>query len=332
VRNRKQQKVLFFGFFWFLAASLPFFRLMHYFPYSGATMAESWMYLSSLGFFLILGHVLIFGKKAGRIIFVILFALFAVLTITNNADWKDGRTLYRHILKFSPQTGRIRLSLASDLYEARQVKEGQKQIDMLFSGKQLVVDQAFCLSMGDLCALENKNEEAAAFYKKALLFNPQSSLAHNSLGRIYALMGKDGEALDSFSKAVECNPDFWLTYLNLGDLHSRRGFHREAVLFYRKAAELNPDSCEACFKLAFSYANLASYDLALASVQRVLKCDRNSIDALLLEGVLYGKMGRWQEAGAAWRKVLKKDPENVQAQQNIQKAEQISGSLKPKKP
>ena len=78
--------------------------------YVGFVVAERILYIPSIGFCLLLGHVL--TKKAtknrlGKMAIFALLAIWACRTVVRNQDWKDEESLYRAGVPINPAKGKI---------------------------------------------------------------------------------------------------------------------------------------------------------------------------------------------------------------------------------
>ena len=78
--------------------------------YVGFVVAERVLYIPSIGFCLLLGHVL--SKKAtknraGRMAIWALLAILAGRTVLRNQDWKDEESLYRSGVPINPAKGSL---------------------------------------------------------------------------------------------------------------------------------------------------------------------------------------------------------------------------------
>jgi hypothetical protein len=115
----RKNKILVFGFFWFLSGLIPVFLMFDGFmKFNQALMAESWVYQASAGFFLILSLCLLKLKKAGLLICGVLILYFAVLTVYNNSLWKDAVSFDKNTLKYLPDDSPFRRILIDDYLDS----------------------------------------------------------------------------------------------------------------------------------------------------------------------------------------------------------------------
>lgn len=178
-KKRKESNLIFFSILWFFIALMPHANI---YPVN-AYMAEHWLYLPSVGFFLILANLLCHIYKSIKpiailsIITIIIF--YSHLTIKQNNYWKDPITFYARTFKYTPDSYRVCSNL-SDTY---------------------------------LCA--EKYEEAVVVLTKSLEIDPSSERLYNNLGVAYCYMGKYEEAIVMYKKALELVPDYHIAHHNL---------------------------------------------------------------------------------------------------------------------
>ena len=107
-------------------------------------------------------------------------------------------------------------------------------------------------NLGLLCLNEQKYEESAREYQKAIWHEPNFAEAYNGLGHAYALLGQFEEAIQAQEKAIKLEPNMaeayaglGFTYLKQAELSQSEDDYRLALEAYRKATELKPDFPEA---------------------------------------------------------------------------------------
>ena len=125
----------------------------------------------------------------------------------------------------------------------------------------------------------HRYEEAVASYDRAIVLNPQGSLAF-AAHRDKAFLLKDlkrlEEALASYDCAIALKADDPEVYLNRGCVLQELGCHEEAIASFGEAISLRPALVEAHQGRAFSLLNKGRHEMALASFDQaiVLKPDQ----------------------------------------------------------
>lgn len=203
-KNRKNHSPVFFSISWFLLALLP---VSNIYPLN-AYMREHWLYVPSIGFFLLLASGLssLCARKkfyvAGIVFIIGLSGFYSYLTIKQNEYWKEPIGFYKRTLEYDPDNWRLLLNLGNAYNET------------------------------------GKIEEAEASYKKALGINPKSAEAYHNLGIIYNNMGRKEEAMAAFHKALDINPKDSITCLCLSRAYFYKKEYDLAVEYCYKAIDL----------------------------------------------------------------------------------------------
>jgi len=120
--NLKKKNIAAFGilffFITFSVASNVLFTV-------GVLMNERFIYMSSLGFCILLAYLFIESKDRFKLspnlvlgIFVIILSLYSAKTFSRNFDWKDSFTLFRRDAVRSPNSAKIQTSVGGDLTKA----------------------------------------------------------------------------------------------------------------------------------------------------------------------------------------------------------------------
>lgn len=317
IKNKKD--LIWFGIAWFIISISFVIKTMYVKPYLGASMSEWWLYLSSMGFFLILGDLLLslFHKfKTVSIILIMGICIFWISsTVYNNMIWQDELQLYHHNLKISPLNNDIRINLANAYLEL-------KNYEMAGKGFHRALDlepdswEAY-LGMGNILYARNKLEEALEMYKRCLKLKPNLSEAWNNVGLIYEKKGDNDSALHSFLAAVKHNPYLDYAYANLARFHLNIQDYKKALVYCNKAIELNPDNDTYFTDLGVIYASQNLIKEALFAFDRALAINPRAINAMLNLGNLYANIGQLDTAIRIWEEALILEPDNENIKNNI---------------
>jgi tetratricopeptide (TPR) repeat protein len=236
-RQRKANKLISFSILWFFIGLLP---VSDIYPVN-AYMAEHWLYLPSLGFFLFLAWAIdsLYKKKGFRIISIILtislLAFYSYLAIKQNNYWREPITFYKRTLAFTPNSPRM-LNNLGDAYD----KIGKK-------------------------------EEAVMLYREAIKFDPRCAEAYNNIGNINVSIGKYLDAVVAYKQALAINSNYVEIYNNLAGAYLLVGKPEDAITALKKAIEINPGYAMSYSNLAKIYFNLRQYDLAVRYYDEAVK-------------------------------------------------------------
>jgi tetratricopeptide (TPR) repeat protein len=282
--SRRKNPLLFFALSWLVLCILPVSNL---YPIN-AYMAEHWLYLPSIGFFLIIAGALAWlsRKKPYKILAVVLMLIITVfysgLTIYQNSYWNDPVTFYTRTLKYAPESFLMHNNLGNiynDMgrkYEAIECYKRSIELNPTYGSAYI--------SLGSVLDDLGNRTAAIEMFKKATEIDPKDYvLAYVNLGIVYAALGRLDDAEEAYRRAIETAPSLAYAYSGLGMIYFAKGENEKAIELCKKAIELNPD-------LPNSYNDL---------------------------GTLYGAMEKLQDSMAAYKKAIQIAPGYGAAHYNL---------------
>jgi Flp pilus assembly protein TadD len=297
---RRRDPLIFFALGWFFVGLLPVANL---YPIN-AYMAEHWLYLPSVGFFIIISgllaqllrerrfHKAAWAVVAGWVVFC------GILTVRQNLTWHEPVSFYMRTLKYSPGSPRA-------LYNLANVYSGQGQTDQAIAlYKELidakpdmnkVVAMAFN-NLGNAYIAKDDRPKAREAFEEALRIDPGFALAYNNLGNVLAETGRRAESLPAYQKAIELDPDYADAYFNLGVALWEAGELNEAEEAAARSLRINPEQEEAFHLLAAIQMKQGAAERALVTYEKAVRVfpDRPAIFANL--AAIYSRQGRHEEA------------------------------------
>jgi tetratricopeptide (TPR) repeat protein len=238
----------------------------------GVLMNERFIYMSSLGFCILISYLLIHyikNQKAVLLVFVALLSLYSVKTFTRNYDWKDSFYLFRRDVKHSVNSAKIQTSVGGDL-----TKAADSDIRALRDSGMIATifkDLNSRLTDEDLNAINNLPDSSIRY----LLLD--SSIAHlNEAIRVYPshsnawlLMGNamykryhdPKQVIPIYEKASATRVGgYYDAAFNLGVVCNESNVLPVAKVNLLKAIELKPEVPDSRFLLAQVYAKLNQPD------------------------------------------------------------------------
>jgi tetratricopeptide (TPR) repeat protein len=322
-RKRGVNILVFFAICWFFIALLPQSNL---YPIN-AYMAEHWLYLPSIGFFLTLSKGLSSLYKSKRFknfalfIIIILLAFYLYLTIKQNKYWQEPIAFYEKTLKHSPRNTGEYINLGNAYRDIGKTEEA-----IAAYKKAIEIDPNYTMAYNNLGIIYRaigKTEEAIAAYKKAIEIDPELLIAHNNLAALYDDIGKPEGAITIYNKIIgeqktkEINPELAKIYNNLGKSYSKIGKTEEAITSLKKAIEIDPNYAKAYYNLGKAYGDSGKSEEAISAYKKAIKIEPRFIEAYYNLGNTYNAIGRKEEAIASLRKAIKIDPFNLKAYNNL---------------
>ena len=324
-RLRDRQPVVSFSIGWFLMGLLP---VSNIFPIN-AYMAEHWLYLPSVGFFLAVAVVVqrLNAQKDTRLLGAALVSLLSVsylyLSVRQNEYWRQPLDFYIRTLKYSPHNTKV-LNNLGNAYKAS--GEYEKAVTAFRQAIALRPDYAEAYNnMGAAYQKMGQPEDAIAAFKKALEINPGFTLAQNNLSAVYQEMGKSDDVIASYRQILEADPDNLQAINNLAVALADKGAHEEALALYEKAIALNPDYPDAYNNLGSLYERMGRFEEAVASYRKAIALGPAYADPRFNLGNMYRRQNRLQEAAASYERVIALKPDHEAAHINLAAVYQMLG-------
>jgi protein O-mannosyl-transferase len=185
--------------------------------------------------------------------------VMALLTVQQNKVWKDGITLWSHVLKYydnahTPWNNR-----------ARWYREyGQPDL-------------------------------ALADYNQSIALKPLAS-TYNSRGKLYFDQGKLQEALADYTEGIRLDPELGELYINRAAAYGTLGDLDRALADVNKGLELDPKNPNGYLNRSLVYFGTRQYDKAEADHTAYLALKPYSPDIYYERGLVRNALGRPQEA------------------------------------
>ncbi len=292
-QGRRNLAIIFFGAAWFLLNLLPVLNIV---PIN-AFVAEHWLYMPSIGFFLVVSYALNsslsfkYIRPFMAIVLIGIFATLCLLTIKQNRIWREPIAFYRYTLKYAPQSSRLHVNLAG------------------------------------LYMRLKSYEEAAKEYEEVLKVDPFNIYAHLNYGVLYEALGKEDEAMRMYEKAIEVDASFAVAFNYIGNIHYRNGRYRDAIKSYHKAVELNPTDANCWDNLASAYLKARMLKEAAESYEKALGIYRYLVRARVNLGGIYAEQGNPRRALEEYERALKLAPRMPVIYYNIANAYAQLGNL-----
>jgi tetratricopeptide (TPR) repeat protein len=206
----------------------------------GLSLIESWFYLASIGFFLLVALALdrlqFWSSSRVHILLALLVAvLLGGITLERNRDWRDEMRISTNTFSASPN------------------------------------DPVAIRLMGNTSMRYGRTLEAERIIRKGLLLAPDDPALHHSLAALYRFMERETEALAHYNKALEYSSQEPYIYWILGHYCLQREKLIEAERYFSAAVRIFPYSSELHHDLARAYFLQEKFDLAEAELRAALK-------------------------------------------------------------
>lgn len=184
---------------------------------------------------------------------VLLASGLGLLSWQQTRVWKDGFTLWRHVVRTDPQS---------------------------YLGHH---------NLGSSYLAHGRPREAEAALRRAVELSPRAANSLNDLGASLGQLGRSEEAAAAYLRAIEVNPNAAFTHYNLGKEYIKLKRRSQAIESFRRALALEPHHVEAHFSLGF--ALLAGGDLAGARTEQSLLVPLDRTRAEVLQQLIERRNG-----------------------------------------
>lgn len=169
----------------------------------------------------------------------------------------------------------------------------------------------------NMIMVENLINESLEAAKQAIMSNPESVAAHETMGMVYRRIssfseGSNEKAIVAFKKASELEPSNPVLYTELAEIHMDLNNYNEAAVDFKKASELKPDYYRARIGLAKAYIEGDEYDEALTVLNKLAK-ETPTAEILYQKGRAYFNKKSYSEAASSFRTVLSISPNHANA-------------------
>jgi len=285
IHRREKYKDILFASGWFCIALIP---TANVFPI-GVQMAEHFLYLPSIGFFLLVG--LLVEKSLQRpwahrtLVVSLCGSLLLPLglrTFLRNTDWKDEITFYTKTLETAPHSF------------------------IVYNNLGAAYDKA------------GLHEKALPLFKRAVELNPNYDKAWNNMGVSYAQRKAYLSAIPIYEKAIRLQPRIAIYHYHLGHSLASLGRYEEAIASFENALTQDAAFLKAHLALGLLYKELQHFQEAEVALENAIRIDPSFPGIHVDLGEVYLKQGKIQLAENAFEEALKRDPHYERAKEALQ--------------
>jgi Flp pilus assembly protein TadD len=275
VQSRKMRNLWLSAWCYYVITLLPVLGIVQV---GGQSMADRYMYLPSLGPFLIIGFAAAWlsGKTLparkgifGGVLIIALLVPLSYLTVKQIGVWENGLVFWSYVIQKEP----MRVPAAYKYRGAGFQRRGQF-------------------------------DKALEDYDTAIALDPSDSQVYLNRGTVFVGMGMYKRAVAEFDKAIDLNPSYYKAYNNRAFAFGELGETARAIADLNKAIALDASSFEAYVNLGVLYGKAGSFDRAIELFDKSLSINRNSAEAYVDRGVAYSMLGRYDNALEDFNKAI----------------------------
>ena len=308
--------------------SLPSYAILYYFiTFSvvsnifftvGVLLNERLLFMSSIGFCLLVAYLLVKGaerfKMSGQIvayILIVIMLLYSVKTMSRNRAWSDNLTLVLHDVKTSPNSAKVLLSAGTQLvnlaYLNFDTMRANGELQHISDLLDLNVNVA---SVPDTTLQKQFCEKSIEFFHRSIAIYPDWADSWLGLGNAaYKLHKPSNEVIEYYQKAeLYCKGVYYQGWFNLGCVYIENNMQEQAKECFLKATTLDPAQIASTFNLAVTYTNLNKLDSALIYYDKSAQLKHEDAMIYYRMSSIYTKLGNLDATIQSLNKALQYNP------------------------
>ena len=179
-------------------------------------------------------------------------------TFMRNFIWRNEESLwidciekYPHLFRAHHNLGKYYTALNQDEKAIAQYTKALGLEERHIQGERSIS----YYNLGLIYTKRKEYEKAKEYYLQALKLNPQFSEAHHNLASVLANNpNNQAHVFEELKKAIIYNPEISLAYSDLGFLLAKTGKFDAAIIEIKKALKINPNNVPALERMGYVQA------------------------------------------------------------------------------
>jgi protein O-mannosyl-transferase len=315
-RRGAARPIRLFGAGWFVVTFLPISNLFNL----NATVAEHWLYLPSVGFFVFVAGCCLelprFGNRIALTVGCAVVLGLSARSFVRSSDWVSAETFYQRTLQTGGTSVRMCVNLAS-IYS----KRGEKAKAERLLRKVLEVDPTYLVARNNLAALLSERGEKAEAEK---LFNsaskptsaeratyPRTWTARLNLAGMAHGRHDDQEALAIINQAWADYPGIWEVARFKAELIRTTHGAEAALPIMKEFTQAHSWHCEAFIALGRLFWESGDAASAEKAFRHASWLDLHDAEALSALALLQVQQSRFEDALHTQSRAVSRQPDEI---------------------
>ncbi len=312
-RELKKKSFASFGiFFFFITISITSNLIV----LIGATMADRFLYVPSLGFCIVLTYFWIrgmdvpagpaaspgFASRKAIPVYLVL-ALYSYKTVTRNVDWHDSLSLFTADVHSSPGSARAHYNAGTAVLDRFVVpnhdkdgdaREGALRVAIGELETAVKIDSAaslYHLNLASAYMYDHRYAKAAEEASASIRISNADPKPYSIIGIAAYNQGKFDDAIKNLTIATDKGLSDASIWNYLGGAYSSANNFEKARECFERALQANPQNLDAYKNLGSAYGNLHRLDKALEVFKQGLDVNPSDPQLNQLTGLAYEQLG-----------------------------------------
>jgi tetratricopeptide (TPR) repeat protein len=296
----------------------------------GAFMNERFIYVSSLGFTLILSYLLLKGfpklvkkksdaKQLFTLASLLILTLYSIKTISRNPVWKNNLSLSTNDAFISLNGAKSNVMAGGQLLEKAQATNNIQEKRELLEQSIYHLNRAVEIYpeyIDALLLLGNAQWEyyqdasqAIPHYKNILAINPTNANAWKNIDVVLQQNKNVDFNIKAYTSLIDYNPNREQTYLYLGRLYGQqKNDLNKALEYFRQGLKIAPNSYELLSNMGTVYGLQANYSAAVEVLEKAAKIRPKLAKVHIDLGLSYYYLGQLEKAKTEFDQAKSLDP------------------------
>jgi len=165
-------------------------------------------------------------------------------------------------------------------------------------------------ALGEAARLEGRDEEALAYFQRALALMPDLAWAYASRGALYMNQERPEEALAETNRGIELDPNYAWALANRGRIYRFLDRDEEAMADLSRAIQLEPKMSGAWAERGEIHRKHGRLDEALEDLEQALRLNSRNAWAAARRGQVLKAKGRYLDALAEMHRAIALSPKD----------------------
>ena len=295
----------------------------------GAFMNERFVYVSSLGFCLIIGYLIMFSvpnsiksaeksRQVSIAIVSIFLLLYSIKTISRNPVWKNNLTLATNDANISINGAKSNVMAGGLLTEEAAKTNNPKEKRKLLQQAIFYLNRAINIYPDYIDALllmgnaqwefTNNVTKAMPYYYRILGINNQHPNAWQNSFIILEQSKNVDNKINAYQTLLKYNPNKAQVYLNLGRAYGREKNNlNQSIAYLEQGRKIAPSNIDILTNLGTAYGLQKNYPKAIEVLEKAIELKPTVSKIHIDLGLSYYYSGQNQKAIAAFDKAASLD-------------------------